>query len=184
MLAPIGAGVFEAMAIVEQFIASLQIGGSNGKLGSCSQRVAAADARTYIAAANQAARDATKVGLLLDSLIDITMAEGTNIYKKYALESNFINDAFAFAPKDGDVYKSQALKVAYQTTNAGLPVIESVYVYFRRTDYIMESDGVTVVITGGDNADVENYITQLIDTGLSSYGTAITAVQSITVNDA
>lgn len=171
------------MAIVEQFIASLQIGGSNGRLGSCSQRVGAADARTYIAAADQTARDATKVGLLLDSLIDITLAEGTNIYKKYSLESNFINDAFAYAPKDGDVYKSQALKVTYTTTNAGLPVTESNYVYFRRTDYVMESDGVTVVIDGGANADVENYIAQLVDTGLSSYGTAITSVQSITVND-
>lgn len=171
------------MAIVEQFIASLQIGGSNGRLGSVSQRVGATDARAYIAAADQTARDATKVGLLLDSLLDITIAEATNIYKKYALECNFINDAFAYAPKDGDVYKSQALKVTYRTTNAGIPVTESNYVYFRRTDYVMESDGVNVDISSGANADVENYIAQLIDTGLSSYGTAITSVESITVND-
>jgi len=171
------------MAIVEQFIASLQIGGSNGRLGSVSQRVDATDARAYIAAANQAARDATKVGLLLDSMIDITIAEGTNIYKKWALESNFINDAFGYAPKDGDVYKSQALKVTYTTTNAGIPVIESTYIYFRRTDYVMASDGVSVILTGGSNTDIENYITQLLDTGISSYGTAITSVVSITVND-
>lgn len=172
------------MAIVEQFIASLQIGGSNGRLGSCSQRVGAVDARAYLAAADQTARDATKVGLLLDSLIDITLAKATNIYKKYAIESNFINDAFGYAPKDGDVYKSQALKVTYNTTNAGIPVTESVYVYFRRTDYIMASDGVNVVLgVGGTNDDVNNYVTQMLDTGLSSYGTAITAVTAITVND-
>lgn len=171
------------MAIVERFLASLQIGGSNQKLGSISQYVGAVDARAYIAAANQAARDATKVGLLLDSIIDITIAEGTNIYKKWGLECQFINDAFAYAPKDGDVYKSQALKVTYNTTNAGIPTIESVYIYFRRTDYIMAPDGVNVLFTGGDNVDVENYVTQLLDTGVSSYGTAITAIVSITVND-
>lgn len=172
------------MAIVEVFTASLQIGGSNQKLGSISQRVGAVDARAYIAAADQTARDATKVGLLLDSMIDITLAEGTNIYKRYALESSFVNDQFVYAPKDGDVYKSQALKVTYQTTSGSIPVIESTYVYFRRTDYVMESDGVTVQITGGANADVENYIAQLIDTGISSFNTPITAVHSVTVNDA
>lgn len=171
------------MAIVEVYTASLQIGGSNGRLGSCSQRVGATDARAYVAAADQSARDATKVGLLLDSLIDITLAEGTNIYKRYALECSYVNDQFAYAPKDGDVYKSQALKVTYTTTSGGLPVTESNYVYFRRTDYVMESDGVTVNITDGVNTDVENYITQLVDTGISSFNTPITAVLSITVND-
>lgn len=171
------------MAEIEYFIASLQIGASNKKLGSCSQRVGAADARAYIAAADATARAATKVGLLLDSLIDITIAQATNIWKKWSLESNFVNSSFAYAPKDGDVYKSQALKVTYQTTNGSLPVIESNYVYFRRTDYVMAPDGVNVLIDTGDNAEIENYIAQLVDTGLSSYGTAITAVDSITVND-
>jgi len=172
------------MAEVEKFIASLQIGASNQKLGSISQRVSPTDARAYIAAADAAARAATKVGLLLDGMIDITIAAGTNIWKRWAVESEFLNGSFAYAPKDGDVYKSQALKVTYQTTNAGIPVIESTYVYFRRTDYIMAPDGVSVLIDTGDNTEIENYIAQLIDTGLSSFGTAITAVDSITVNDA
>lgn len=171
------------MAIVERYIAGLQIGGSNQRLGSTAIRVGATDAKAYMAAADQTAREATKVGLLLDSLIDITMAKATNIYKEYYLNSSFINDAFAYAPKDGDVYKSQALKVTYTTTNGGLPVTESDYVYFRRTDYVMESDGVTVQITGGANTDIENFITQLLDTGISSFNTAITAVLSITVNE-
>lgn len=172
------------MAIVTKFMASLQIGGSNQRLGSTSQRVGEADAKAYVAAADQTARDATKVGLLLDSMLDISIAEATNIYKRYALECEYINDAFAYAPKDGDVYKSNALKVTYQTTNAGIPVIESTPFYFRRTDYVMQSDGVSLVLgVSGTNDDVNNYVTQLIDTGLSSYGTAITAVNSITVND-
>jgi len=171
------------MAIVEKFIASLQIGGSNQKLGSVSQRVSPTDARAYIAAADQTARDATKVGLLLDSMLDITIAAATNIYKKYGVECSFVNDTFAFAPKDGDVYKSQALKVTYQTTNAGLPTVDTAYVYFRRTDYVMDSDGVSIVISGGANVAIENYIAQLVDTGVSDFGTPITAVHSITVND-
>lgn len=171
------------MAIVEKFIASLQIGGSNGRLGSVSQRVSPADARAYIAAADQTARDATDVGLLLESMINVTVAEGTNIYKLYGVDCEFINDAFVYPPKDGDVYKSQALKVTYTTTNAGIPTTESTYIYFRRGDYVMESDGVTVDITSGANVNVEGYISQLVATGLSSYGTAITSVQSVTVND-
>jgi hypothetical protein len=172
------------MAIVEKFLASLQIGGSNQRLGSTTFRVSPADARAYEAAADQAARDATKVGLLLTSMLNISIAKSTNIYKKYGLESDFINGSFAYAPKDGDVYKSQALKVTYQTTNAGLPVIESQPFYFRRTDYVMAPNGTSILLTGGDNPDIEDFIAQLIDTGLSSYGTAITAVDSITVNDA
>lgn len=171
------------MAIVEVFTASLQIGGSNQRLGSVSQRVGAADARAYVAAADQTAREATKVGLLLDSLIDITLAAGTNIYKRYAIECGFVNDAFTYAPKDGDVYKSDALKVTYTTTSGGLPVVESTYVYFRRRDYVMESDGITVNITEGVNVDMENYIAQLVDTGISTFNTPITAVLSITTND-
>lgn len=171
------------MAEVEKFVASLQIGGSNGRLGSSSIRVGAADARSYVAAADAAARAATKVGLLLDSMIDVSIAQATNIWKKWNVECEFINGSFAYAPKDGDVYKSQALKVSFQTTNAGIPAEDSTYLYFRRTDYVMESDGVSVVIDGGDNPDIENYIAQLVDTGVSKYGTAITAVDSITVND-
>jgi len=71
------------MAIVEQFLASLQLGDSSkGSLASGTMRVSATDARAYIAAADQTARDATKVGLLLDSFIDVTRAAGTNGYKK------------------------------------------------------------------------------------------------------
>jgi len=170
------------MAIVERFIARVQIGGSNGRLASGSQIVGATDARAYIAAANQAARDATKVGLLLDGLIDMTEAEGSNYYKEWGLDSAFINDAFVYPAPDADIYASNKFKVTYTTTNAGLPVIESVYIPFRATDVEMESDGIHVVLE--DAGKAENYCTQLVDTGLSTYGTAIIAVQSITVNDA
>jgi len=169
------------MAIVERFMARLQIGGSNGRLASTSQAVGATDARAYIAAANQAARDATKVGLLLDSLIDMTLAEGSNYYKEWGLDSSFINDAFAYPAADADIYASNKFKVTYATTNASLPVIESVYISFRADDVEMESDGIHVVLE--DGGKVANYVTQLLDTGISSYQTAITAVNSITVND-
>jgi len=62
------------MAIVEVGIASFQVGDSAKKLASGSFYVTAAKARLYIAAADQTARDATAVGLLLTTALSITRA--------------------------------------------------------------------------------------------------------------
>ena len=171
------------MAIQEVFYASVQVGGSaaNQRLASASVRVGAIDARAYIAAADQTARDATKVGLLLDSLIDMTIAAGSNAYKMWRLDSQFINDAYAPPAANDDVYNSNKWKVTYMTTNGGLPVKESFYIPQRETGFEMESNGVNVVLT---DTEAANLITQLLDTGISSYGTAITSVVEIVANDA
>jgi hypothetical protein len=169
------------MAIVVRGIASVEVGDSAGKLASASQRVSEADTKLYVAAANQAARDATDVGLLLITMLDMTAAHGSNHYKKWGIDLAYINDAFTYQDKDDQIYNSNKLKVTYQTTNGGIPTRESVYIPQRRGDFTMADDGVSVVI--GTSGPAFDYVTDLVATGLSSFGTAITSVESITVND-
>lgn len=169
------------MAIVEQFIASLQVGDSAEKFSSGSVRVGAVDARAYIAAADQTARDATKVGLLLDAFIDVTRAAGTNGYKKWSLECNFINDSYAAPADDAGIYNSNKWKVTGQTTNNGLPAVDTFYLpQYLITGVVMESDGISADLT---DEPMANLVTQIVDTALSKYGTAFTSVISIQRND-
>jgi len=169
------------MAIVEQFIASLQVGDSATKLSSGSVRVSAVDARAYLAAADQTAREATKVGLLLDSFIDVTRAAGTEGYRKYCVESNFINDAFDFPASDAGIYNSNKWKVTGKTTNGGLPAVDTFYIpEYLVTGVVMESDGISADL--GD-APISNLVTQVLDTALSKYGTPFTEILSIQRND-
>jgi len=169
------------MAIVEQFIASVQVGDSATKLGSGSIRVGAVDARAYVAAANQAARDATKVGLLLDAFIDVTRAAGTNYYRKWCVECNFINDAFEYPDTDQAIYISNKWKVTGKTTNGGLPVIDTFYLpEYLITGVVMESDGISADLT---DEPMANLVVQILDTALSKYNSAFTEILSIQRND-
>lgn len=170
------------MAIQEVFLASLQVGDSNkGALASGTVRVSPADARAYIAAANQAARDATDVGLLLDAMIDVTRAVGTNQYKKWSVQCDFINDTFAPPSKDAAIYNSNKWKVTFRTTNNGLPTVDTIYIpEYLVAGVTMEADGISASLTV---APMDNLVTQLVATGLSKYGTAITSVVSVQRND-
>lgn len=169
------------MAIVEQFIAGLQLGDSAKKLASGAVRVSPTDARAYLAAADQTARDATKVGLLLDGMIDVTRAAGTNGYKKWTIQSDFINDSFAYPSIDAAIYNSNRWKVTGSTTNNGLPATDTFYIpQYLVTGVVMESNGINADLT---DDPVANLVTQVLDTALSKYGTAFTAVLSVERND-
>lgn len=170
------------MAIVERFIAGVQVWDSATLLGSFSQRVGAADARLYLAAANQAARDATDVGLLLITALDMTATHGANHYKKWFLNADFINDAATPEPKDDQWYRSNSVKVTYVTTQGGIPVQESTHIPMRRDDFtLFGSNPVQIDFTSAGFA--KDFADDLIATGLSSYGTAITSVVEMTLND-
>lgn len=168
------------MAIVPVFHASVQVGDSAKHYASASVRVSETDAKAYIAAADQAARDATKVGLLLDGLIDMQEAAGSQHYKYWGLQAQYINDAFAFPAADADVYNSNRLKVTGTTLNNGIPAEDSFYIPARNDALDMESNGVNIDLNGTEAA---NLITQVLDTALSKYGTAFSSVIEITVND-
>jgi len=169
------------MAIVEQFLASVQVGDQAKLLASASVRVSPADARAYIAAADQTARDATDVGLLLDALIDVTRAAGTNGYKKWSVESNFINDAYTPPDITTGIYNSNKWKVTFRTTNNSLPAVDTIYIpQYLLTGVVMESNGIFADLT---DPPVSNLVTQLEATGLSKYGTAILEVLTVERND-
>jgi len=168
------------MAIQEVFIASVQCRDSAGRLSSASVRVGATDARAYIAAANQGARDATKVGLLLLALQDLTETDGNETYKKWSLQADFVNDAHV-APSSDQIYNSNKWRVTGQTTNAGIPTVDHVYIpQSKLTGITMESDGISADLTDEPAA---NFVVQFIDTAVSKYNTAFTDVISIQRND-
>jgi hypothetical protein len=168
------------MAEVAVYHASVQVGDSAKRLGSFTVRVSASSAKAYVAAADAAARAATVIGILLDDAFDLMDIDAATGWKKYSVESSFISDAFAFPASDADLYLSNKWKITYATTNAGIPVVESIYMPVRATDLPMESNGINLDLT---TTAVDNFIAALILPGLSSFGTAITEVLEITVND-
>lgn len=169
------------MAIVADPLASVQVWDSANHKGSATFHITEADAKAYVAAANQAARDATNTGLLLVAALDLTAAHATTHYRKWDIDSQYVNDAATATPPENMEYNTNRLKVTYSTTNAGIPAIESLYIPDRRDDLTMESDGIHVNLV--DGGPVEDFCTQLIAHGRSSFLTPITDVLSITVND-
>lgn len=170
------------MAFVAVYYAGVASGDQTKQVRSVPIRVGEADAQAAVAAADYAAFGATKVGLLLKALNDAQASDGTNAIKDWYVEQHYVNDAYAPPPIDSDpeIYNSNKIKLTYQTTNGGLPVTESIYITQRLSDLPRNSDGKSYDIT---QAPFVNMATQLIDTGLSSYNTPITALVSATPND-
>jgi len=159
-------------------IASVTVGDRAKKLSSFGMRVSVANAQAWAAAANQAGRDATAVGLLLDAAFDLM---GSSQYFSKNVELSARNDAFVYPSGEGETYNSNKLNVSYSTLLGGLPRNLQVTVPQRLdTRYELESNGINVVLEDGGN--MEAFITQLEATGLSLYGTAVT-VTEVTVND-
>jgi len=118
----------------------------------------------------------------LDSFIDVTRAAGTNGYKKWSLESNFINDSYAAPADDAGIYNSNKWKVTGQTTNGGLPAVDTFYIpQYLVTGVQMESDGISANLD--DAGIMANLVVQILDTAISKYGTAFTSVLSVQRND-
>lgn len=169
------------MAEVEVFHASVQVGDGAKLLASGSMRVSPANARLYLAAANAAARAATDVGILLARMLATTRAAGTQTWKKWSILSDFVNDAFVYPATDSGIYNSNKWKVTVQTTNNGLPAIDTFYVpEYLITGVAMASNGIDADL--GDQP-IADFAAAVVSTGISKYGTAITAVLSISRND-
>jgi len=156
----------------------LTLGDRAKKFATFAMRVIAADAQAWFAAANQAGRDATDVGLLLDAVFDVV---GSAQYFSKNVVGKAMNDAFVFPSGEGETYNSNKINVSYSTTNGGLPRNLQVTIPQRDpSSYELESNGINIVLDDGD--EIANLVTQLETTGLSPYGTAIT-VTEMTVND-
>jgi len=168
------------MAEVAVYEAYVVVGDSAKKLSRVAVRVDATDGKAFVAAADTAARSATKVGLLLIAISNLTL-NNPNAVKARGVDSQFVNDAFVFPVPEDDAYISNKLNVSYSTSLGGLPRQNQFTIPMRDpAEYTMESNGVNVVLE--DGADIEDLVTQIADTMLSLYGTACT-VTEITVND-
>lgn len=166
------------MAEVMVPVGQLTLGDRAKKVTTWEMRVSNADAQAWAAAANQAGRDATDVGLLLDAVFDIV---GSSQYISKNVAFKAVNDAHVWPTGESEVYNSNKINISYSTTNGGIPRNLQVTVPQRDpSSYELESNGINIVLVDGD--EIEALVTQLEATALSPYGTAI-VVQEMTVND-
>jgi hypothetical protein len=171
------------MADAPVYKAHVTIYDSAKKAGRVELRVDATDGKAYIAAADTAARAATKVGLLLASVVALIQNAGGIVYE-WGLDATFLQTTFAYPLPADQIWRSNKLKVDYSTTNNGLPASGSFTIPARDpAEYTLESNGINVIIAGTPTTEIEDLITQIEDTLISSYGTAVPAVNEITVND-
>lgn len=171
------------MADIPVYEAHITIYDSAKKAARIGLRVDATDAKAYVAAADTAARLATKVGILLAAVGDM-ISSFAGIEYEHGLDSKFLQSGFAYPLPSDQIWRSNKLKVDYATLNNGLPATGSFTIPARDPlEYTLESNGINVIIAGTPTTEVDNLIAAVIDTLVSSYGTAVSAVNEITVND-
>lgn len=160
------------------------IGDSAKKKARVGLRVSEADAKAYVAAADTAARDATKVGLLVKSIEDLQLPHDAPAIYKRGVDYGFLEVPFSFPLYTAGIYRSNKLKVDFSTDNAGIPANGFFTIpAYDEAEIVMESNGINVVIAGlGVSAEIANLVVQVADTMLSGYNTP-GAVIEITVND-
>lgn len=168
------------MAYVAKYIAGVTSGDSAKQKRAVAIAVTEAKAKLWFAAADQTAREATDVGLLLKALNDAQESDGDNSLYSYYVTGEYFNDAYAPPAFDADIYNSNRIKLTYNTTNGGIPVTESIYITQRAASLPMNPDGKSYNIAASPFPNME---TQLIATGRSSYGTAITGLVEAIPND-
>jgi len=145
-------------------------------------RVGAADAQAYAAAANDGARLATDVGILL-AAVEVFYLGGDTAVEKRGVRIEAVNDAFTPVDPQAEIYNSNKLNIHYTSFVAGLNRGFLVTIPQRDpADYTVGTDGVSVV-QPGTGAPIDDLVDALSNTGLSLYGTAISPVMDIDVND-
>ena len=171
------------MAETGYFTAYTVIVDSANKQGRVDMRVSAADAQAYVAAIDTAARDLTKVGLLINAVETLQLHPTQNIYKR-GLDYGFLELPFQKPAQDDGVYRSNKLKVDVATSNAGLPATNFFTIpAYDPAQISYDSNGINIVISGlSITTEIQDLLTQVADTWVSLYNTA-GAVEEITVND-
>jgi len=166
------------MAEVMAYYAQLTLGDRAKKFTTFEVRVAAGDAQSWFAAANEGARDATAVGVLLAAVFAVV---GSAEYYSKNVVGKAMNDAFVFPSGEGETYNSNKLNISYSTTLGGLPRNLQVTIPQRdASSYELESNGINVVLADAD--EIAALVTAFEATALSPYGTAV-EITEITVND-
>jgi len=168
------------MAYVAKYTAGVSSGDAAKQIRAVAVRVAEAKAKLWFAAADHTARMSTDVGLMLLALNDAQESDGGNTINKFYVNMDDINDAYAPPAADSDIYNSNKVKLTYSTTNNGLPVTESIYIPQRDAGLPTNPDGKSYNIAASPFVNMQ---TQLVASGLSSYGTPIIALVEAIPND-
>lgn len=168
------------MAYIQRGRGSITSGDRAKQKRTVSIPVSLADAKLWVAAADHAAAMATNAGFLLLALNDLQDSDGTDTIYMFSMTVEDINDAYAPPLFSTEVLNSNKIKLTYRTTNNGIPVDESIYIFQRKSTLTKNSDGKSYNITV---APFVNLSTVMLATGLSSYGTPITALVEAIPND-
>jgi len=170
------------MASVPAYYAVLSVSDSQQRVTNVELRVDATDGKAYVAAADDATRAASKVGLLLDAIFDVINSSLGGVGTKFTgVYTRILNGSWSAFTPDAEVFNSNKLNVSMTTTNAGMPAKVSFSIPQRNpAAYDMESNGLNLDLV--DDPETANLVAQINDTVLSVYGTAVSVVE-ITVND-
>ena len=157
------------MAIVDKYIAFVDLGMSNKKIARVEYWVTAASAVLYLSEPTQILKDATAVGQLLLSVEDLSL--GTMMGKGVRLEGE--NDAFAFPPAEPEAYSFDkigifAVNSLDDVTTLSLPARNP-------ATYTLADDGVTIIFEGESaSPEVEEFVTRFEQVVRSKYGLTLT----------
>lgn len=168
------------MAYVRRALFGITSGDRANQVRSVPLYCSFADAQAWAAAADHTAAMATDLGLLMLALNDLQESDGTDTIQKFYVTLEDVNDAYAPPLFSTEILNSNKIKLTYRTTRASLPVEESVYITQRKPTLTKSSDGKSYDLTA---SPFPNLKTQMLATGLSSFGTAITDLVEAIPND-
>jgi len=170
------------MAYAAKYIAGVSSGDVTKRTKSVALPVTEAKAKLWYAAADHTARMATDVGLLLASLNDAQLSDASpNTINSYYVHMDDYNDAYVPPTVETETFNKNAIKLTFQTTVGGVPALDTIYIPQRDpASLTMNSDGKSYDITASPFPNIQ---TQLLATGRSKFGTAITALIEAVPND-
>jgi len=158
------------MATVIRHVVTASFYDSRAKTAVVSFFISAANAAAYIAAADDSARAATQVGLLIAAIAALTIDNGP---VKVSINTEYLNST-AIPPVDNAAYNFDK----FATTLKDESVVRNLTYTIpgRAMEAVaLAPDGVTVIIDSGAGATTQttNYIDALIATALSDTGGAL-----------
>lgn len=154
---------------------------STGRSSTVTVRVSSTNGKAYVAAADDAARLATSVGTLL-AAFEVLFLGGDSAVFERGVRTRAVNDGFSPVDPDAEVYNSNKINIHYSSVVSGITRGFLLTIPQRDpADYTVSTDGVTIV--QGLSDGIDDLVTALSAVGESIYGTSISAVMTLDVND-
>lgn len=145
---------------------------SRNKISVHAVNVATADAKAYVAAADEAARNATDIGIYFNEVIDLSEAEPVDRGVRY----NTKNDALIVPAVDAEIYNFDKISIGW---SSGLR-------NFVTTIPARDMAAVTVVARNGDidmtGGAAQDWIQAFLDVAVDPDGNPATAVNYMRIS--